>query len=158
MGRRGPSPTPTAILRLHNSIHAARRPGEPKGQPVDSLACPAWLSPAAKGIWRQIAPDLCKMKVLARTDRNALARYCETLVNWKVAQKIMSEKGQVYENAGRLETVPYVRHLGQWHHMLLRLEQEFGLTPSARARINVDHAAANVDGDALSAFVARKHG
>ena len=122
------------------------------------MRCRGWRSAAAKGVWRQVVPELCGMKVLSRTDRNALARYCETFVNWKVAQRIISEKGQVYNADGRLKSFPFVAHIGQWHQMLLRLEQEFGLTPSARARINVDHAAARVDGETLSAFVARKSG
>ena len=66
MGKRGPKPTPTAVLKLKGTDRADRtrnEPTPPRGLP----RCPNWLDDQAKHCWRQLVPQLVAMRVLQRT-------------------------------------------------------------------------------------------
>ena len=86
-------------------------------EPSDGLpTCPAWIDAKAKAIWKLITPQLIEMGVLGKCDRNALARYCALFQKWR--------------EATAADNVPLSISISTH---LLRLEHEFGMTPSARA-------------------------
>lgn len=145
MGRRGPPPTPTAILRQRGSHRANERPKEPTlvpGRPQ----CPQWLRGDARRAWKKLIPMLEAMGVLSRSDGNAIARYCDLLAQWREVRVWCDQNGTSYPirklnpETGELYVVgfklfPQVRLANEYATLLLRLEREFGLTPSARARL-----------------------
>jgi len=73
-----------------------------------------------------------------------LARYCSLFVRWKRCAAFIQQYGESYPMKDKLGNVvsfaphPQVNILNKLSGDLLRLEHEFGLTPSARARIEVD--------------------
>ena len=138
MGKRGPAPTPTKILEVRGSWRAGARQDEPQPE-AKRPVCPAWLMPEAKRAWRELAPQLDRMGVLGKCDRNALARYCQTWAKWRAAEEWIMEHGDhvvVRDKDGRATGIvepPQVGRTIRLADQLLRLEQHFGLTPSARA-------------------------
>jgi len=145
MGRRGPAKTPTKVLELRGSWRAHRRRGEP--EPDRSRPrCPAWLHREAKRAWRELIPRLEEMNVLARCDRNALARYCQLLALWRQANEWIMQHGDIYpdkDSRGRIvgtKEYPQVARAVRLSGELLRLEREFGLTPSARAGLATERS------------------
>ena len=142
MGSRGPARTPTQILSLRGSWLAKTREGEPKGDPAVPH-CPKWLRKEGKALWKEIVPQLAAMGVLARCDRNAIGRYCQVYAKWREAEEFLKEHGTVYpekDATGRvvvLREYPQVQQAMKLAEQLLRLEREFGLTPSARSNIVV---------------------
>lgn len=149
MGRRGPSPTPTNVLKLRGStlVTKSREANEIKG-PQGRPKCPAWLDEEAKAAWKQVVPMLDHMGVLTKADANALARYCRFWSRWRKAEDFIDEHGEVYplkDDAGNVKCVqqwPQVSIAHKLAQLLTRLEQEFGLTPSARARLQMTPVAA----------------
>ena len=140
MGTRGPPPTPTNILDMRGSWRAKRNPAEPqpeRGRP----RCPRWLDDTAKTAWKRLVPQLDRMGVLTRVDANALARYCRLWSRWRQAEEFLQQRGDsflVRDGAGNVKGVkayPQVRMANQLAEQLLRLENHFGLTPAARARL-----------------------
>ena len=141
MGRRGPRPLTKQLLQAHGSWRAnliRNGPEAPQGRP----ACPAWLDRDAKAAWRYTVYWLDVMKVLSKVDRNSLTRYCQAYSRWKKAELFLQKHGEMYplkDDKGQVRCfmpwpqVAIAHKLGQ---TLTRLEQEFGLTPSARTRIN----------------------
>ena len=137
MGKRGPPRTPTKTLKMRGSWLAATRtdePTPPDGKPVQ----PAWLTPGGKRCWKHIVPMLDAMGLLAGTDQNALARYCDCWDRWRKTQKFLVEKGDFYTRRredGNIDIIkfPQVTIYKQLMQDLLRLEQEFGLTSASRA-------------------------
>lgn len=147
----GPPPTPTETLRLRGSWRANKRRAEPRpdsGAPT----CPAWLKGKARAEWKRLCPQLQAMGVLCKIDRNALMRYCHMSACWRAAEEWLAEHGETYPvkkvvrgKDGRDKVVgigmrayPQVKIAHDLADQLLRLEQQFGLTPSARTRIAVD--------------------
>ena len=150
MGKRGPAPTPTKILENRGSWRAKARKGEPQPE-LGAPECPLWLGDDAKAIWEAVAKQLGPMGVLTKADENALARYCELWVRWKQAAAFLRERGEVYaikEDVpdGKGGTTERMKCMQQWPQVsivnklgdqLHRLEQQFGMTPAARANIHV---------------------
>ena len=83
------------------------------------------------------------MGVLTKADGNALARYCRIWSRWRKAEDFIDEHGLVYplkDDDGNVKCVqqwPQVSIANKLAQQLTRLEGEFGLTPSARARLQL---------------------
>jgi len=107
---------------------------------------PAWLDSEAKVKWKELVPQLGRMGVLARIDRDALARYCDTWAWWRRIRQFISEKGETYllrDDEGKPKYVQQLPQVAIAHKLatqLTRLEAEFGLTPAARSSIHLNFA------------------
>lgn len=141
MGKRGPKPTPTPILVRRGSWLADTRKGEPAA-PEGTPECPDWIANDAKKVWAWLIPKLDLMGVLSVIDRYALVRYCVTCARWRrVAKTLASMADETYEHETKSgatrQLCPEVVLEAKLATGLLRLEQEFGLTPSSRTGIDV---------------------
>ena len=138
MAKRGPAPTPTDILKLRGSWRAEGRSAEPK-PPKGAPRCPPGLPAEAKTVWRQIVTVLEGVKVLTKADGNALERYSRMVVRWRAVEKYLEENGEIQvTDKGYRQQAPEVSIASNLDKALGRLEAEFGLTPAARTRIQVD--------------------
>jgi len=134
---------PTAVLKLHGSPAAKKRKQEPKPPPGRPI-CPTFIDKCAKAAWRQLIPQLAEMGVLTQVDRNALIRYCQTWSRWRRCAEFINDHGETYQlkddqgNFKCLQQWPQVAIYNKLSDTLSKLESEFGLTPSARAGLQVD--------------------
>ena len=158
MGRRGPVRTPTAILKLRGSRRASNRRGEPQADGSRPRR-PQYLPQVAKKCWDEILPHLVRLGVLDSIDRNALARYCSCVARWRESEDKIEDEGQVITltRANGLTAPivnPWVKIAKDLASELRRLEQEFGMTPAARARIQLESTPDSND----DVFFARERG
>ena len=145
MGRRGPPPTPTESLKLRGStlVTKRRRRNEAKG-PSGIPSCPDWLDGDGEAMWKTLVPQLEGMGVLTEIDRNALSRYCRLWSRWRNAESFIDQHGEMYplkDDSGKVKYMqqwPQVAIANKLAQQLTRLEQEFGMTPSARSRIQIE--------------------
>ena len=159
MGRRGPAPTPTPILQLRGSTLVSKRRQKNEAQvPAGAPDRPDWLDEDARKMWDHLLPMLDGMGVLTRVDGNSLARYCRLWSRWRKAESFIEEKGDMYPLRGDdgqvkcFQQWPQVAIANKLAQQLTRLEQEFGMTPSARARLQVAPTATGMTGSAKSRF------
>ena len=144
MAGRGPARTPTTILNQRDSWRGKQRASsEPK--PTGKLTMPNWLSKDARTVWRQVVRAWSSVPgLLTPADSNALARYCETFVAWKKNNTFCQERGEHYplrDDNGDIKCLqlwPQATQRNKQALLLLRMEQEFGMTPAARARIQLN--------------------
>jgi len=121
---------------------------------------PSDMSPEAKAAWKHLVPELMHMGVLTRIDGNALKRYCTIWARWWQAEQFIAEHGSVYpikNDAGRttgFAAFPQENTVNKTAEQLFRLEQQFGMMPSARARISVNRHAAQETNDKRRFFQA----
>ena len=147
---------PTALHVLNGNPSKIKDLGknEPKPVPI-APKCPAFLSVDAKKEWKRIAPRLEKLGLLTQIDMTALAGYCESWAQWKEAVEFIHEFGTTYTLWERnddgsikidIHGAPVMRYVQQFPHVsvankaLVNIRafcSEFGLTPSARGRIQV---------------------
>lgn len=115
---------------------------EPKPEPV-APDCPDWLSEDAQKEWQRVAPQLECLGLLTQIDMATLAGYCESWAQYKRAIQFIYEYGEVYPlktDAGEIKYLQQVPQVGIANKALANiraLAAEFGMTPSARGRIEV---------------------
>ncbi len=142
MGRRGPAPKPTSLKLL--SGNAGHRPlnfDEPR-PPKSSGQRPPWLKGEARKKWDVMYPLLCEMRIFTAADELALSMLCETYAEWRAARTVIARKKPTYESVTKsgdriIRARPEVRIGADAACRLRALLLEFGLSPSARSRIQV---------------------
>lgn len=135
---RGRKPKPTAIKLLEgNPGKRAIRGDEPR--PPDGLpTCPAHLTPTAKAEWKRLAGNLHAMGVLTQVDRAAMAAYCQAWGRWVEAERKLAETPMLLKTpAGYIQPSPWLAISAKQQELMLKFAAEFGLTPSARCRIQI---------------------
>jgi len=141
----GPKKEPTALKKLKNN------PGKralPKNEPKPKIripTAPAHLSPSAKTEWKRICKELFNLGLLSGADRAALAAYCQCYSRWKTAETKLTQAGKkkgavgggLLEKTsnGNLIQSPLVGIANTAMRDMMRYAAEFGMTPSARTRI-----------------------
>ena len=140
MGRRGTKPTPTAMLKLRGSWRGDIKKNEPEVE-LGIPDMPDYISGNAKACWDELAPMLVNIKVLSTQDKLALSLLCETYGNWRRSQDMLEKYGDVFpikddkDNIKYLQQTPYVAMVRNFGKQLKDMLVEFGLTPSARSRV-----------------------
>lgn len=156
MGRRGPPRTPTR-LKLIRGCPSGRRKlpkGEATPEVVRGAIPPVSMTDAGKEVWAEMVPRLEELGLFTVLDGNAFRRYCELTARWNAAAKKIQDTGQTHipifheqtpeqKAAGERPKLKYLQELPESIEFrrlpgdLLRLEQQFGMTPAARAAISV---------------------
>lgn len=141
MGRRGPKPEPTILtLAKGNPSKKQINTREPKPK-SGKISPPKYLSGESLKCWKAIVPGLISTGVMTEADVSTLARYCTMFEQWlrylaevRAGNDILviyNDDGSVkYQQASPAATMQQ-----KLATSMLRIEQEFGLTPSARTGI-----------------------
>ena len=143
---RAASKTPRRKAKRKNKATASAP--APIPMPKPEFACPDWLDDKAKDKFHQLVAQLGDLGILERTDVNALVRYADAHARWLEAALFVRQHGVSYaikNDAGEIKSFgffPQATQYAQLATMLLKLEQELGLTPSARTRIRAEHSSA----------------
>jgi P27 family predicted phage terminase small subunit len=149
MGSRGPTRTPTvklAELGSHRAKSRAKKEPQPDTtKPKTTLK----LTAAERRVFNNVCKLLKSMNLQAATDGNAIARYAMNLLKYQDACDWCAEHGESYEvfetvkgekSLKGVRRYPQSQIRNELESTLLRLEREFGLTPSARAGLEVENA------------------
>jgi P27 family predicted phage terminase small subunit len=152
MGKRGPAPEPTVISMLKgNPSKKQFNGGEPVFEPVSGdCPPPAVLEGKAAEVWRDTVARLSSARVLTQADVPVLIRYCITAAQYLACYEKVKVAGEEYTHweqdpnrePGKLrikytQVAPWATQMYRHHAAMLRIEQEFGMTPSSRSQVNV---------------------
>lgn len=134
MGKRGPKTQPAAIAKRKGTYQPCRH-GEDNVKSAE-LACPTGLGEVAARNWHAIAPMLGRFNITAETDELALKLFCEAIEDYVAARDIVTEQGiTTVGSQGNLIMHPAVRVRESAFSRVLKMAQEFGMTPSARTNV-----------------------
>lgn len=134
MGKRGPKPTPTAILKLRNSWLANTRDGEPSPETCVP-PCPSWLREEAAKHWPDIAEMLYGLGVMAEVYSVSLSLLVDALADW--IELTNQAKDAPFVQEGQKGTVANPVHrlkAGAWERVL-KACREFGMTPASMSGV-----------------------
>ena len=154
MGLRGPKPKPTKVLKLRGTHRKDRTRGEPEPEGVAPPA-PSWLRAEAKKEWERLRPELERLKLRTAVDWGQFAAYCQAFAHWMAAEKWMQKHGTLITykdatgNVKHQQIAPQMTIAAKSLETMKKFAAEFGLTPSARSRLNVKPAEKEKDGDDL---------
>ncbi len=140
----GRKPVPAHLKEVRGNPGKRAIPKKKRHVPV-GLRVPAGLTDPQRKIWRQIVKD-APHGLLRACDARALKRYVVALSIYDDAKSNLENSPMVIRaKSGAPINSPHLGILNRQADLLLRLEAEFGFTPSARTRLQFrDH---NVDFD-----------
>ncbi len=139
MATRGRKPKPTALKLLEGN--PGKRPLNVKEPKPEKKAprCPSWLELEAKKEWKRMSKTLETMGVLTQVDGAAFAGYCQAYARWKEAEEFLTKHGTIFKTpSGYIQQVPQVSIAQTYLKVMKDFCSEFGLTPAARTRIQID--------------------
>lgn len=144
---RGRKPKPTARKRLEGN------PGKRKlnkSEPLfaaDDATPPRVLNAAGRQEWERLAPILRLQSLLTEADYALFAAYCDAFGRWHEANEKLRASALILKTVdGNLIQNPYVAIANRAIDQMIKIAAEFGLTPSARSRIQISPP---VDADQL---------
>lgn len=154
----GRTPTPTNLKILRgNPGQRALNSDEPK-PPLADITPPRGLDEIGLAVWEEMAPLLLSMGVFTQADRRVLSRYCLLTEQFQRAVDHVRENGMTQiTQTGYSQLSAEGSLVKTLSAELLRIEQQFGMTPASRSTIKVSpHAAAPEN--PLTAFVKSRSG
>jgi P27 family predicted phage terminase small subunit len=149
--RNRPTPTRLKVLRGNPGKRPlTRREARPQPHPVEP---PERLSRGGLEHWRELAPTLIRLGLLSEVDGEAFVLLCNTLAELNEARANLKIYGTVLTTKhGMMFLSPHYKVAREAAALACKLFAEFGLTPSARSRIDVDVPR---ESDALEAFLVK---
>ena len=137
---------PTSLKILHGDRADRINDREPVPAATE-VRCPSWLSADARKVWRRLAPDLIRKKVLTAWDVDSFATVCELVIQNRVAladvaangnrivvlERELSDGTRVY----RTTKNPNWQIADESTSLLATLGGRFGLNPADRAKLAV---------------------
>lgn len=160
MGLRGP-PKQATNLRLMRGDPS--KEGIPKGEPKppeDTGDAPETLDGVSLEKWHSTVPKLKAMGVFTEADRSVWERYCIDYALWRQAMEMVVKYGDVMRFPPKkegdppyMQVSPFASQMMKYAASLLKIEMQFGLTPSSRTQVNIHATQAD---DPFTAFVKKR--
>jgi P27 family predicted phage terminase small subunit len=136
----GRPPKPTAL-----KVITGHQKGDTGGKKVSGARAgepPAHLNEYAKQEWARVAPILEKRGLISEEEAAALALYCQAYGRWQQAELKITELAGTGDGlivkapSGYPIQNPYLAIANKAMEQCYQYLQQFGLSPSARARIS----------------------
>lgn len=146
MAGRPPKPTALKVIEGNRGKRATNKQ-EPDPTYLMDMKPPAWLAPAAKEVWNEVAPKLAAAKLLTEVDVQMLAMGCVAIAQHRYAvrrtgEDLVKVKHEV-DDDGELFSVG--EHINPWmlvqsmtFKQAMAVFQQFGMSPAARTRIAIN--------------------
>lgn len=153
----GRRPTPTALkLVTGNAGKRAINKKEPKPKRVIP-SCPAHLGDEAKVAWGRLTVLLDKMGVLTEADTFALERLVDCYADILACRDLIQQGGRTYKTVDTngntlIKNNPAVNQLRAADSQFKSYLVEFGLTPAARSKVEVNPPDADEKKDPLASY------
>ena len=136
MGIRGRKPKPHGLRLLEANAKPKKTSARPR--PAGLETPPADLPKKGKELWKQLAPEMVRLGLLTELYAPAFQILC---LAWAIAQEasqIVQKEGlTTLGDRGTLKKHPAVTMLNQTSQIFRQWCCEFGLTPSARTRVDI---------------------
>lgn len=158
---RGRKPTPSHLKLVKGN--PGRRPiNEREPIPQHALPTPpSELSDDAKIEWGRVSEELFRIGLLSDIDRASLAAYCQAYGRWIQAERAIAEMAKrdhltagllIKTTNGNAIQNPLVGTANKAMADMVRYAAEFGMTPSARSRIQTGQPQGSGQADPASKY------
>lgn len=139
---RKPKPTALRVVDGIGGVQTSRLNSVKENEPKPAKAArppsaPSHLAADAKAEWTTLAKILHPIGLLTKADYGLFEQYCVAMARWKKAEKQVRELGEVMIDQKRNIPIdnPWLKVASKAHEQVRKIAPEFGLSPSARAKI-----------------------
>jgi P27 family predicted phage terminase small subunit len=136
--------------RLHVLSGTYRKDRHSRGLKAAPLApeCPEWLDATARELWQDLAPRLEKLGLISELDRAAFAAFVSAYSLWRRCEEQIEREGLIVQgHRGVPRKHPLLAVSARALEQMRAGFAEFGLTPRARQRLDVNAEAEADDFD-----------
>lgn len=141
MGKRGPSPKPTALRILDGDRNKKRINLDEPVARIGLPECPDEVTDEVRQIWDYTVRELSVMGIAFPADRDSLLCYCEAVVTHRRACAVLAKSAILVKGIhGNMVRNPALQIQRDAAAVIRAFAQEFGLTPSARSTIRAQEA------------------
>lgn len=169
MGKRGPAPEPSILKYIRGNPSKETLPANEPTPPLmpQDFPPPKALDGKCVEVWKDSVQTLSRMRVLTEADVPTLTRYCIETVLYLACYEKVKIAGEEYTHwepdpnrtDGKMrikytQVAPWATQMHRHHAAMLRIEQEFGMTPSSRSQVSTTNV--NADADPIAAFVKKR--
>lgn len=152
---RPPDPTPIRVLKGRGDGKDSRGYAVPKPPEFERgiPECPDHLNDDARELWMRVTPGLDRLDLLKPEDWQALVTYCELWAVYRQAYRQVQSRGLVtkHPKTGMLHKNPAMGVVETVVPQLLRLAQQFGLTPASESALSRGAVLTSDDDDKFAA-------
>ena len=144
----GPPRTPTALALVRGNPGKRSKTAEPKPAAARPPPPPDLPEIAAEE-WRRVVDRLADLGLMSDIDVGALTAYCDAFGEWVSARRIFAALSaanpktggfMVRTPNGSVQIAPLVSIIRSARTDMVRFAAEFGMTPSARAGMDINVA------------------
>lgn len=136
---------PTAVKELKGTINVTRElKNQPRATGIAPVSTPEWIagSQRAEEIYYQLIAHTHGMRVLSQEDDFALAMLASVLEEVEICSQFLEDEGRTYITTNKMgdkliRSHPMVAQRSDAMRRAVALLNEFGLTPAARAKVQV---------------------
>lgn len=145
MGSRGPKEASPKLKVVRGDRKSRQGATPPPSHPGSRTpACPSWLHPYARAVWRELGPGLHKVGRLEPEDRYGFATYCQAVAIERMAAEELTrlqtdDEGEpvsagvlVPSYRGQRVKHPALQIFRDAAGVVRAFGMDFGLTPDAR--------------------------
>ena len=137
MGKRGPKPTPTAILERRGSWRANHRPDVGMQESLPELpACPEWVSFRGRQVWHVIGPIVVHLGLLTKEYVPTLGLTVDALAVYVERSKEAAKTPFCYETENGPKEHPIHRAADRARAEMRKWIAIWGLSPADVADIS----------------------
>lgn len=137
MGRRGPAKVPTGIKLAQGETRPSRvnylEPTPRRAAPV----MPKDMDDRAKSVWRRVIAEMAGTEIIFAADADVLRCYCEAVGQYEESMTLMRSSGPLIRSHGDLVKNPLHQVVRESRDAVRLFARELGLSPSARAGLNI---------------------
>ena len=139
MGRRGPAKTPTGVKLAQGETRPSQvnfmEPTPRRSDPV----MPKDMDDAAQAVWRHVLAEMRSTELIRGADADVLRCYCEAVSQYQSAMRMLVSSSPLVRGArsGDLIKNPLHQIVRDARDAVRLFARELGLSPSARAGLNV---------------------
>ena len=105
--------------------------------PLGSPKCPVWLPKSAKRYWKEIAPQLEQVGLIALVDSAAFAAHCDSVGKFEEVTRKLRELEQLIDetpNEFSVQSAWFQIRNKLWDQVM-KSASDFGLSPAGRSKI-----------------------
>lgn len=136
---------PTLPQNAPGGARARAKGSKPDPTDQPDTTPPLWLDERAEPAWRAAIDLLTQVRIVAKSDLTALARYCQFLCEWITLTHAIRDNGHSLETKNGPKLNPEVSARTQIEGALRSLEKALGLDPSSYMDLTRDLAKSLTD-------------
>jgi P27 family predicted phage terminase small subunit len=154
MGLRGPAPMPYELRVLRGSATAKRTSSVKPARSIPT--CPRVLKGESRRVWKRLTAELNAMGLLYGCDLAMLTALAEAWGEFVETSTELNTTGKTFTtDKGYVAVHPLVGIKNAAAERVVKISREFGLSPSARTRIQQPEESKPDD---FEGFIANRHG